>query len=78
MMHQELKLARNLLRDDGLIFISIDDHEKSNLLKVYGKSLENLISLVPSRELQVLNGGGFDGLTNMVDYIVTAVILLQC
>ncbi|PTY00565.1 site-specific DNA-methyltransferase [Spartobacteria bacterium LR76] len=29
-----LKLARNLLRDDGVIFISIDDNEYPNLLKM--------------------------------------------
>ena len=31
MMYPRLKLARNLLRDDGAIFISIDDHEKPRL-----------------------------------------------
>jgi adenine-specific DNA-methyltransferase len=33
-MYPRLKLARNLLRDDGVIFISIDDHEVHNLRKV--------------------------------------------
>ena len=31
MMYPRLYLARNLLRDDGVIFISIDDNEASNL-----------------------------------------------
>jgi len=31
MMYPRLFLARNLLRDDGVIFISIDDHEQANL-----------------------------------------------
>ena len=31
MMYPRLKLARNLLKDDGVIFISIDDNEVSNL-----------------------------------------------
>lgn len=31
MMYPRLKLARNLLRDDGIIFISIDDNEQANL-----------------------------------------------
>lgn len=31
MMYPRLKLARNLLRDDGVIMISIDDHEVANL-----------------------------------------------
>ena len=31
MMHPRLKLAQKLLRDDGLIFVSIDDNEAHNL-----------------------------------------------
>ena len=42
MMYPRLKLARNLLRDDGVIFVSIDDHEYDNLKKlcdsVFGES----------------------------------------
>jgi len=34
MMYPRLFLARNLLREDGVIFISIDDHEVSNLRKL--------------------------------------------
>lgn len=34
MMYPRLKLARNLLTDDGVIFISIDDNEVDNLRKV--------------------------------------------
>ena len=34
MMYPRLKLARNLLTDDGVIFISIDDAEQSNLRKI--------------------------------------------
>jgi adenine-specific DNA-methyltransferase len=34
MMYPRLFLARNLLRDDGVIFISIDDHEVDNLRKI--------------------------------------------
>ena len=34
MMYPRLKLARNLLRADGAIFISIDDHEVDNLRKL--------------------------------------------
>ena len=42
MMYPRLKLARNLLTDDGVIFISIDDHEVDNMKKicdeVFGKT----------------------------------------
>jgi adenine-specific DNA-methyltransferase len=34
MMYPRLYLARNLLRDDGIIFISIDDNEVENLKKI--------------------------------------------
>ncbi|MDR0698658.1 MAG: site-specific DNA-methyltransferase, partial [Tannerella sp.] len=34
MMYPRLKLARNLLTDDGVIFISIDDNEVHNLRKL--------------------------------------------
>jgi adenine-specific DNA-methyltransferase len=42
MMYPRLKLARNLLADDGTIFVSISDHEVDNLRKlmneVFGES----------------------------------------
>lgn len=34
MMYSRLKLARNLLTKDGMIFISIDDNEQANLKKI--------------------------------------------
>ncbi|MHA7830193.1 MAG: site-specific DNA-methyltransferase [Flagellimonas sp.] len=48
MMYPRLKLARNLLNDKGFIFISIDDNELDNLLKI-GKELfgqENCIGVI--------------------------------
>ena len=42
MMYARLKLARNLLREDGVIFISIDDNEAANLkrigVEIFGES----------------------------------------
>lgn len=49
MIYPRLRLARNLLSDDGVIFISIDDNEQGNLKKicdeVFGEEnhIENLI-----------------------------------
>jgi len=41
-MYPRLRLARNLLTDDGVIFISIDDNELANLKKmcdeIYGEN----------------------------------------
>lgn len=46
MMYPRLRLAANLLRDDGVIFISIDDHEQANLRKICDEIFgeENFIS----------------------------------
>jgi adenine-specific DNA-methyltransferase len=48
MMYPRLKLARNLLRDDGVIFISIDDSEAAHVIsiccEVFGE--ENFVSSV--------------------------------
>ena len=47
-MYPRLKLARNLLRDDGVIFVSIADHEIHNLRllmnEVFGE--ENFVAAV--------------------------------
>jgi len=46
MIYPRLKLARNLLREDGVVFISIDDHEHANLKKVADEIFgeENFVS----------------------------------
>ncbi|MCK4981935.1 MAG: site-specific DNA-methyltransferase [Victivallaceae bacterium] len=48
MMYPRLRLARNLLKDDGVIFISIDDNEVNNLRKVCDEVFgeENLVGSV--------------------------------
>lgn len=52
MMYPRLRLAANLLRDDGVIFISIDDNEVHNLRKlcdeVFGE--ENFAAQIPWRK----------------------------
>ena len=51
MMYPRLKLARNLLTDDGVIFISIDDNEQANLKKlcdeIFGE--ENFRNVIQTR-----------------------------
>ena len=70
MMYPRLYLARNLLREDGVIFISIDDNEVSNLRKicddVYGE--ENFISSIS----RVMKTGGAKGnfFTPNVEFIL--------
>lgn len=48
MMYPRLYLARNLLRDDGLIFITIDDKELANLRKIMDEIFgeENFVALI--------------------------------
>jgi adenine-specific DNA-methyltransferase len=59
MMYPRLFLARNLLRDDGVIFVSIDDHELQNLRmlmnEIFGQ--ENFIGTFV---WQSKSGGGSD------------------
>jgi len=54
MIYSRLKIARNLLKDDGAIFISIDDNEFDNVKKVcdeiFGTS--NFITAIPWQSRQ--------------------------
>ena len=49
MMYPRLRLARNLLSDDGVIFISIDDNEVDNLKRICAEVFgeHNLVSEIP-------------------------------
>lgn len=72
MMYPRLYLARNLLRDDGVIFISIDDNEVSNLRKmcdeIFGE--ENALPVIIRRSKI---GGGSDNkqFAKEADYIIS-------
>lgn len=48
MMYPRLRLARNLLSDDGAIFISIDDNEVTNLTKICDEifGADNRVALI--------------------------------
>ena len=71
MMYSRLKLARNLLTDDGVIFISIDDNEQVNLKKlcdeIFGE--ENFIANFIRR---TINSGKQDSITasNYHEYLL--------
>jgi len=64
MMYSRLKLARNLLKDDGVIFISINDNEQANLKRlcdeVFGE--DNYINTicVKAKPSAGASGGGED------------------
>ena len=54
MMYSRLKLAKNLLRDDGIIFVSIDDNEVQNLRKLCDEifGIESLFGIFQWRRRQ--------------------------
>ncbi len=71
MMYPRLKLARNLLREDGVIFVSIDEREVGNLRilldEIFGE--ENSVG---EFIWQAKKGGGSDngGVVNDHEYVV--------
>ncbi|MDQ5932455.1 MAG: adenine-specific DNA-methyltransferase [Patescibacteria group bacterium] len=71
MMYPRLKLARNLLSADGVIFISIDDNEQANLKKlcdeIFGE--DNFLSNI-TRPTGTPTGGGNDIFVGMADYVL--------
>lgn len=70
MMYPRLKLARNLLTDDGVIFISIDDNEQSNLKKmcdeIFGE--ENFVTEIAWRRSD--NQANIGNIARVKEYIV--------
>jgi len=71
MMYPRLRLASNLLRDDGVIFISIDDNEVHNLRKlcdeVFGE--ENFVAeLIWERAYSPKNDAKY--ISNSHDYVL--------
>ena len=71
MIYSRLMLARNLLSDDGVIFISIDDNEVENLLKcgneVFGEN--NFVAQIPWRKRTAKSDVPF-GVSQDYEYIV--------
>jgi len=72
MMYPRLKLARNLLQDDGVIFISIDDNEQDNLKKlcneVFGE--ENFIVSLIWKSRQIVDSRNKNNASADHEYIL--------
>lgn len=70
MMYPRLRLAANLLRDDGVCFISIDDTEVDNLKKVCNEVFgeENFLGMILWKKKTNGNNMGF--IPPVHDYIV--------
>jgi adenine-specific DNA-methyltransferase len=71
MMYPRLYMARNLLADDGAIFISIDDHELNNLKKICDDVLgeENYKGTIVRATGQT-TGQDSGGLGSSFDYVL--------
>ena len=71
MVYPRLKLAKDLLTDDGVIFISIDDNEVENLLKccseVFGNC--NFVAQIPWRKRTAKSDVPF-GVSQDYEYII--------
>ena len=71
MMYPRLKLARNLLTDDGVIFISIDDNEQANLKKlcdeIFGE--ENFVAQIAWRKSD--NQANIGNIARVKEYILS-------
>ena len=75
MMYERLVVARDLLKDDGVIFISIDDNEAHNLRKICDEVLGennfvNLISLNAKVSAGASGGGEDRKLKKNIEYII--------
>lgn len=70
MMYPRLKVARDLLTDDGVIFISIDDNEQENLKKICDEIFgeENFIDCITWNKRVPKNDN--KGIGNIHEYIV--------
>ncbi len=71
MMYPRLKLARNLLTDDGTIFITIDDNEVDNLRKlcseIFGE--ENFVAQIEWQK-RYTRSNNTDDFTSVIDHLV--------
>ena len=70
MMYSRLKLARNMLKDDGAIFISIDENEVNNLVKISDEIFgsDNRIGIITVNGNP--RGRDYGGIAKMHDYLL--------
>jgi adenine-specific DNA-methyltransferase len=72
MMMPRLHLAKNLLRQDGVIFVSIDDNELHNLRlllnEIFGE--ENFVAQITRSTGTPTGGGGAKPIVNEMDYLL--------
>lgn len=72
MMYPRLFLAKNLLREDGVIFVHIDDNEVHNLRMIMNEIFgeENFISSFIWKSRQIVDSRTQNGVSNDHEYIL--------
>ena len=70
MIYPRLKLARELLSDDGVIFISIDDNEQTNLKKICDTIFGDYNFVGQITVVANPRGRDYGGVARMHDYIM--------
>lgn len=70
MIYSRLLLARNLLRDDGVIFISIDDKELNNLMKICNEIFGEDLMLACFPRVTKKAGKTTDAIAKNHDYLL--------
>ncbi len=72
MIYPRLKVAKDLLTDDGVIFISIDDNEQANLKKVCDEifGVVNFVGVAPRKTRGSATTQGDNELQKLNDYLL--------
>ena len=78
MMYSRLILAKNLLSDDGVIFISIDDNEQSNLKKICDEVFGEINFVGCAGRITKKSNNKGDFWAPNFDYILTYVKNIEC
>ncbi|PPJ44891.1 type III restriction endonuclease subunit M, partial [Rhizobium sp. KAs_5_22] len=71
-MNERLRLAKKLLKDDGVIFVSIDDSEQAYLKvlmdEIFGE--ENFVASMPRKTTSHIRLNSASELQKLHDYIL--------
>ncbi len=79
MMENRLSLARELMKDDGVIFVSIDDNEVENLIWLVKKNynLVDIIIIKTGESLRAIGGGESKSLVKKCEFLLFATKIID-
>lgn len=71
-MYMRLKLSRNLLSDEGVIFISIDDNEQASLKRICDEIFgsENFLTILIWKSRQIIDSRNKNNASNDHEYVL--------